>query len=205
MFASLPACRQSSDASASAAAADAADRGAVRYSLDDGIDICFRQVAAALGPEARVAELTSFFAAGERIDGEESDHPQGAMTLCTVDYADPRQGGRLLNLRMDPRTGVFAAPTPVTPAADAGETHLVALSAVQASKLQGFLDRQRKRLGRTYAVYAVEGVRLSTLGDAHVLRADVAGRLASGDARHSGDAALSLDGRRVLYNRLAEP
>ncbi len=206
---SLSACHRSAgDSVSDDANSGQRDNRPTRYSLADGPDICFRKVLAALGPEVRVSEITSLFAAGPRIEGDEEGAPQGAMTICSVDYQRPGASGPLLNLRMDPHTGAFGQPTPVpdTGTSDAAKSTstppLVALKQINAAKLQDFLQRQQKTLERTYSAHAIEGIRLSALGNTHVLRADVLGLLRSSGARQNGYAAISLNGKHVVYNHL---
>jgi hypothetical protein len=67
---------------AKAAAAPAAAPSGLN--LAAGPDVCFKAIAKHLGADAKVAEITSFFAEGADIEGGSSDEPVGTMTTCKV-------------------------------------------------------------------------------------------------------------------------
>ena len=178
--------------------------------LASGPDVCFREIAKKFGPDVKVAEITSFFSAGEAIDGRSSE-PRGQMTSCTVSFQNPSDPRKLLSARFDTRTGQFGEPSPVeiTVMGNAAtfrlDDHVIPLSRVDAGALTGVMAAQEKRLKTVYGDYAWSGVRLSGPGAfsrTHTLRLDLDGRLAANDIKESGYASVSLDGKRITMNHL---
>src|SRR5687767_13293981 len=80
--------------------------------LASGPDVCFREIAKKFGSDVKVSEITSFFSAGEAIDGRSSE-PRGQMTSCSVSYQDPSDPRKLLTTSFNTRTGTFGEPSPV--------------------------------------------------------------------------------------------
>ena len=178
--------------------------------LASGPDVCFREIAKTFGPDVKVAEITSFFSAGEAIDGRSSE-PRGQMTSCTVSFQNPADPRKLLSARFDTRTGRFGEPNPVeiTVMGDAAsfrlDDHVIPLSRVNAAALTGVMAEQEKRLKTVYGDFAWSGVRLSgpdAFSRTHRLRLDIDGRLAANDIKESGYASVSVDGKRITTNHL---
>lgn len=178
--------------------------------LASGPDVCFREIARKFGPEIKVAEITSFFSAGEAISGRSSE-PRGQMTTCTVSFQNPSDPRKLLAASFNTRTGAFGAPSPVeiTVMGDAAsfrlDDHVIPLARVNAAALTGVMDAQEKRLKTVYGDYAWSGVRLSgpdAFSRTHTLRLDLDGRLAANDIKEGGYASVSLDGKRITANHL---
>jgi hypothetical protein len=178
--------------------------------LASGPDVCFREIARKFGSDIKVAEITSFFSAGEAIDGRSSE-PRGQMTTCTVSFQNPSDPRKLLAASFNTRTGTFGEPSPVeiTVMGNAAsfrlDDHVVPLSRVNAAALTGVMDAQEKRLKTVYGDYAWSGVRLSgpdAFSRTHTLRLDLDGRLAANDIKEGGYASVSLDGKRITANHL---
>ena len=178
--------------------------------LASGPDVCFRQIARKFGPDIKVAEITSFFSAGEAIAGRTSE-PQGHMTTCNVSFQNPSDPRKLLSASFNTRTGTFGEPNPVeiTVMGNAAsfrlDDHVIPLSRVNAAALTGVMSAQDKRLKTVYGDYAWSGVRLSgpdAFSRTHTLRLDLDGRLAANDIKESGYASVSLDGKRITANHL---
>lgn len=187
--------------------------GTPKFSLADGPDICFRQVAAKLGANAKVSELTSFFSVGKEIDPSAiTSAPAGGMTTCTVQYQNPQDPRKLLEMSMDTKDGTFSAPRPVEITVMGGdaskfnlEDHLISLSQVNAAGLKAVMDGQKASMDKIFGKYAWSGVRLSSPGafdPKHWLRLDIDGRLASNDIKESGYASIALDGKTINRNYL---
>ena len=178
--------------------------------LASGPDVCFREIARKFGPEVKVAEITSFFSAGEAIAGRSSE-PRGQMTSCTVSFQNPSDPRKLLTASFNTRTGTFGEPSPVeiTVMGNAADfrldDHVIPLGRVNAAALTGVMDAQEKRLKSVYGDYAWSGVRLSgpdAFSRTHTLRLDLDGRLAANDIKEGGYASVSLDGKRITANHL---
>ena len=219
---SLAACGGKNDASADAGAlvsniqvpamtaVGLSEGGRSKFTLADGPDACFRGVAKQLGPNAKVAELTSFFSPGKEIDPSASE-PEGAMTTCTVQYQNPQDPRKLLEASMDVKDGTFSPPRPVeiTVMGDASnfklEEHLIALSQVNAAGLKAIMDGQKASMDQIYSKHAWSGVRLEApdaFDAKHTLRLDLDGRLASNDIKAGGYASISTDGKTIVHNLL---
>jgi hypothetical protein len=178
----------------------------------DGPDACFREIAKAFGPDIRVAEITSFFSAGEAISGSASAAPRGQMTSCSVSFQDPKDPRKLLSARFDTRTGRFGEPSPVEITVMGGNAadfrladHVVPLTRVNAAALTGVMEAQDRKLKSVYGDYAWSGVRLEApdaFSRVHTLRLDLDGRIAANDIRKGGYASVSIDGRRMTRNYL---
>ena len=162
--------------------------------LASGPDVCFREIAKKFGPDIKVAEITSFFSAGEAIAGRSSE-PRGQMTTCTVSFQNPSDPRKLLTASFNTRTGTFGEPSPVeiTVMGNAANFRLadyvVPLSRVNAAALTGVMSAQEKRLKSVYGDYAWSGVRLSgpdAFSRTHTLRLDLDGRLAANDIKDGG-------------------
>ncbi|VXD00799.1 hypothetical protein [Serratia oryzae] len=182
-----------------------------KYSLSDGADICFKKIKEKLGEETKVSTISSFFASGSEIDPRSANRPQGVMTTCTVSYQNPENSKRLLSMSMDTRTGEFKKPLQVEIRVSGDSSkfdlnnYLIALDKVNLSPLPAFMESQEKNLSAHYSKFAWTGVRLSspgTFSNKHQLRVDVAGRLAVNDIKESGYAEFSVDGKKVIKNRL---
>ena len=178
--------------------------------LASGPDVCFREIAKKFGADVKVSEITSFFSAGEAIDGR-SSAPRGQMTSCSVSFQNPSDPRKLMTASFNTRTGAFGEPNPVeiTVMGDAAsfrlEDHVVPLSRVNAAALTGVMAAQEKRLKTVYGDYAWSGVRLSgpdAFSRTHTLRLDLDGRLAANDIKDGGYASVSLDGKRITANHL---
>ena len=178
--------------------------------LASGPDVCFREIAKTFGPDIKVSEITSFFSAGEAIDGRSSE-PRGQMTSCTVQFQNPSDPRKLLAATFNTRTGTFGQPNPVeiTVMGDASsfrlDDHVIPLSRVNAAALTGVMSAQEPRLKSVYGDYAWSGVRLSgpdAFSRTHTLRLDLDGRLAANDIKDGGYASVSLDGKRITANHL---
>ena len=179
--------------------------------LASGPDVCFREIAKKFGSEVKVAEITSFFSAGEAISGRSSE-PRGQMTSCTVSFQNPSDPRKLLTARFDTRTGTFGEPSPVEITVMGGNAanfrladYVVPLGRVNAAALTGVMNAQEQRLKTVYGEYAWSGVRLSgpsAFSRTHTLRLDLDGRLAANDIKESGYASVSLDGKRITANHL---
>ena len=178
--------------------------------LASGPDVCFREIAKEFGPDIKVSEVTSFFSAGEAIEGRSSE-PRGQMTTCTVQFQNPSDPRKLLAATFNTRTGTFGPPTPVeiTVMGDAAsfrlEDHVIPLSRVNAAALTGVMNAQEPRLKSVYGDFAWSGVRLSgpdAFSRTHTLRLDLDGRLAANDIKDGGYASVSLDGKRITANHL---
>lgn len=180
-------------------------------SLESGPDVCFREIGKQFGPEVKLSEVTSFFSAGEKIDGR-SSAPRGQMTSCSVSYQSPSDPRKLLSSRFDPNTGSFTTPTPVEITVMGGNAadfrladYVVPLSRIQPAALSELMKAQNKRLQAVYSDYAWSGVRLSgpsAFSRTHTLRLDLDGRLAANDIKESGYASVSLDGKRITADYL---
>lgn len=185
--------------------------GAKILSLASGPDVCFREIGKQFGPEVKLSEVTSFFSAGEKIDGR-SSAPRGQMTSCSVSYQSPSDPRKLLSARFDPNTGSFGTPTPVEITVMGGNAadfrladYVVPLSRIQPAALSQLMKAQEKRLQAVYSDFAWSGVRLSSPGAfsrTHTLRLDLDGRLAANDIKESGYASVSLDGKRITADFL---
>ena len=197
---------------AAGATADGADAPSAKpMTLAEGPDVCFRAVARHLGPDAKVAEVLSFFSVGQAIDGD-ADTPAGQATLCQVQYQNPRDARKLLSTRLDLDTGVFTDPVPVEISLSAGDATsfklddiLIPLSRVHPEALSAVMAAQAPKLDAVFARHAWSGVRLDSPGafdNEHTLRLDVEGRLASNDIKESGYAALKVDGTTIIRNLL---
>lgn len=195
---------------ASAPAASAEAEAFAAPNLADGPDVCFKAIAAHLGADAKVSEITSFFASGAGIDASDTK-PKGQMTTCTVKYQNPEDPRKLLSTSMDLRTGTFGAPQPleIRVSGNASEFNLedyvIPLSRVDAAALTGIMDAQKAALDGVFSQYAFDGVRLETpdaFSDVHTLRLDIEGRLASNDIQESGYASVSIDGKQITSNHL---
>ncbi|AZI35797.1 hypothetical protein [Caenibius tardaugens] len=194
----------------SAAATQGASTPSAAPTLAQGPDVCFRAIAKHLGADTKVAEITSFFSAGSKIDSNDSK-PEGEMTTCTVEYQNPDDPRKLLSTRLDIATGTFAPPSPVEitvmgNAADFRlEDHLIPLSQLNPAALTGVMDAQKADLGAIYSSYAWTGVRLSSpdsFNNKHTLRLDLTGRLAANDIKENGYASVTTDGKTITTNHL---
>lgn len=185
--------------------------GGGRFSLADGPDVCFKAVGKQLGANAKVSELTSFFSVGKDIDPSASA-PLGKMTTCTVQYQNPQDVRKLLEVSMDVKTGAFGQPRPVEITVMGGdaakfnlEEHLIPLSQVNAAALKTVMDGQNAPMNAIYSKHAWSGVRLEAPGAfdrKHMLRIDIDGRLASNDIKKGGYASISTDGKTITRNFL---
>lgn len=182
-----------------------------KYSLSDGIDICFKQVKEKLGYEAKISTIRASFAPGGEIDPRNINKPQGAMTTCTVTYQNPADPKKLLSMHMETRSGEFQKPRQVeirvtdNPSKFNLDDYLISFDKIDLSSLPAFMTSQEKSLSEYYAKFAWSGVSLSAPGAfsrEHLLRIDVEGRLAVNDIKSSGYASLSVDGKKVAKNRL---
>ncbi|WP_411703726.1 hypothetical protein [Edaphovirga cremea] len=182
-----------------------------KYSLTDGIDICFKKVKEKLGDEAKVSTIRASFASGGDIDPRSANRPQGVMTTCTVTYQNPEDPKKLLSMRMDTRSGEFKKPAlvEIRVMGDASKfnvnDYLISLDKVVLTPLTAFMTSQEKNLSEHYSKFAWTGVSLSapgTFSNVHHLRIDVEGRLAVNDIKESGYADISVDGKKVNKNRL---
>lgn len=188
-----------------------AGTGDPKFSLADGPDVCFRAVVKQLGASAKVSELTSFFSVGKDIDPSASA-PAGAMTTCTVQYQNPQDPRKLLEVSMDVKTGAFEQPRPVEITVMGGdaakfnlEEHLIPLAQVNAAGLKTVMDGQQASMDKIYGKHAWSGVRLEAPGafdPKHTLRLDIDGRLASNDIKDGGYASVSIDGKTIRRNFL---
>ena len=179
--------------------------------LASGPDVCFREIARKFGSDVKVADITSFFSAGEAISGRSSE-PRGQMTSCTVSFQNPADPRKLLSASFNTRTGAFGEPSPVEITVMGGNAanfrladYVIPLSRINAAALTGVMDAQAKRLKTVYGEYAWTGVRLSgpdAFSRTHTLRLDVDGRLAANDIKDSGYASVSVDGKRITANHL---
>ncbi|MDR2858688.1 MAG: hypothetical protein LBV50_12710 [Novosphingobium sp.] len=183
------------------------DKGgqAAALTLADGPDVCFRAIVRHLGENTRVSEIDSFFSAGSEIDSTDTK-PRGTMTYCSVQYQNPDDPRKLLDIRLDIASGQFSSPRPVeiTVAGNAAafrlEDYLIPLSSVNAAALTAIMDAQKDKLGTVYGKHAWTGVRLETPGafsNRHRLRLDVKGRLAANDIQESGYAIITTDGKTI--------
>ena len=205
------AANAASGATASSGTAASSASAAADATLAQGPDVCFRAIAAHLGPDVKVAEISSFFSAGSEID-RNARQPEGVMTTCSVEYQNPDDPRKLLSISMDTATGQFRAPSPVEITVMGGnaaefrlEDHLIPLSSVNAAGVAAIMDQQKSALSSAYSRYAFSGVRLMGpgMGDAvHRLRLDVNGRLAANDIKESGYAEISTDGKGIVSNHL---
>jgi len=217
---SLAGCGSANDTNASAtgpntpASRDAGDvirDGGPKFTLADGPDVCFRAVAKQLGPDTKVAELTSFFSIGKEIDPSNSASA-GEMTLCTAQYQNPQDPRKLLEVSMDAKSGAFAAPRPVEITVMGGdaakfnlEDHLIPLSQVNPAGLKVVMAQLNGSMDQIYSKHAWSGVRLMSPGafdPKHALRIDIEGRLATNDIKEGGYAAISTDGKTIIRNFL---
>ena len=190
--------------------ASGATRGRV-FKLADGPDVCFRAVAAHLGADARISELTSFFSAGTEIDSGD-DEPAGTMTTCSVEYQNPDDPRKLLGTSMTMDSGTFSPPRPIEITVSGGDAsafklddYLIPLAKIDAARLKTVMDGQQQRLDKIYSRHAWTGVRLSSPGpfsDVHTLRLDLDGRLASNDIKEGGYASVSVDGSKIVTDHL---
>ncbi|SIT35409.1 hypothetical protein BN2476_30044 [Paraburkholderia piptadeniae] len=127
------------------------DRETYKYSLSDGLDICFRKLKDKLGGNAKVSSIDSSFSEGKDIDSEQ-DAPRGALTTCLASYQDPSDARKLLRSRMNVHSGQFETPEPVEidVTGDASKFNLndyvIALNRIDASPLQAFLDSRKLKL-----------------------------------------------------------
>ena len=182
-----------------------------KFSLADGPDVCFRAVGKKLGADAKLSELTSFFSAGKEIDPS-SMAPQGAMTTCTVQYQNPQDPRKLLELTMDAETGDFGQPRPVEITVMGGDAskfnlqdHLIPLSQLNVAGLKAVMDGQKASMDAIYSKHAWSGVRLESpdaFNGKHTLRLDLDGRLASNDIKGGGYASVATDGKTIVRNFL---
>lgn len=180
-------------------------------SLAGGPDLCFRAAAKQLGADTKVSEVISFFSAGSEIDGNARE-PEGKLTICTVEYQDPKDPRKLLSTQMDVSSGTFGDPIPVDISVTGGdaatfklEDYLIPLSKVNAAALKSVMDAQKAKLGGVYSRYAWSGVRLSSPGafsSTHTLRLDLTGRLAANDIKQEGYASVTTDGKTIKTNNL---
>ncbi|CNI35559.1 Uncharacterised protein [Yersinia frederiksenii] len=184
-----------------------------KYSLSDGIDICLKKVKEKLGDETKVSTLSTFFSSGGEIKSRSTKEPRGAMTTCSVSYLNPENANRLLNMRMDTRTGEFQSPRQVEIRVSGDSSkfnlnnYLISLDKIDMSSLPAFMASQEKKLSEHYSTFAWTGVRLTspgTFSNKHQLRVDVGGRLAVNDILDTGYAELSVDGKTVNKNRLVK-
>ncbi len=200
---------EKSDAPAKTAAAPAAAPSALN--LAAGPDVCFKAIAKHLGADAKVAEITSFFAEGADIEGGSSNEPVGTMTTCKVDYQSPDDPRKLVSVSMDTKTGVFSEPQQmeITVMGDAAsfrlEDHLIPLSKINAAGLTAVMEAEKAKLSGIYSKYVWSGVRLEGPGafsEVHTLRLDLNGRLAANDIKNGGYASVSIDGAKITKNHL---
>ncbi|KHL26574.1 hypothetical protein PK98_09395 [Croceibacterium mercuriale] len=216
----LSACGEGNEATSDAAAGAATQvgaeggpqvAGAAALNIADGPDVCFRAIAQHLGPDAKVAEINSFFSSGEAIDSSD-DEPQGQLTVCSVQYQDPADARKLLGTSMNVQTGEFEAPSRIDITVTGGDAsefkladYIIPLAQVNAAGLAPFMEAQKGPMGKIYSSFAWSGVRLMSPGvfsDVHVLRLDIDGRLATNDIKESGYAEFAVDGTTLKSNNL---
>lgn len=183
----------------SAAAAPDAAAPAQAPNLADGPDVCFRAIAAHLGPDVPVSEINS------RFDAD------GTMSVCTVDYQNPDDARKLVGTRWNQRTGQFSEPHDIEISVSGNaadfrlDDYLIPLSQVDAAALAGVQESLKAQLEGVYGSYAWTGVRLSppdAFSDVHTLRLDLEGRIAANDIKQNGYASVSVDGKTVVRNHL---
>lgn len=213
----LSACGAENDAVTDAAATQAGVEGGsegpavAALNIADGPDVCFRAIAEHLGPDAKVAEINSFFSSGEAIDSSD-DEPQGQLTVCSVQYQDPADARKLLGTSMNVQTGEFEAPSRIDITVTGGDAsefkladYIIPLAQVNAAGLAPFMEAQKGPMSQIYSSSAWSGVRLMSPGvfsDVHVLRLDIDGRLATNDIKESGYAEFAVDGTTLKSNNL---
>lgn len=190
--------------------AEATSESAFKYSLADGPDICFRLVREELGGEANVSTITSNFGVGTiQSDGETA----GALTKCSVDYQDPSNPERLLDMEINTRTGKFERPREVEiqvigSSSDFSlDDYLVPLGRIDVSGLKGFIQEQESELTKIYAKHALSSVDLldpNFQSSEHRINVEVTGLFKANELENIGDAYLSLDGKKVIENELTK-
>lgn len=183
---------------------------------DQGPGACFDLVRENLGKQTKVNEIDSNFSTGKDIDPQlidpEDTPAAGTLTHCSVKYQSPDDPKKLVQANLDIDTGTFSDPQPleITVMGDAAtfdlEDHLVALSQVDTDPVQGQMDQQQAKLDGVFSAHAWSGVSLTppdAFSAVHLLRVDVAGRLASNDILDHGFLELSVDGATVVKDNLA--
>lgn len=196
-------------------AASQAEPAAMATLDEDGPGACFDLVTEHLGAETKVNEIDSNFSTGKDIDPQLVDPEKtpevGTLTFCSVKYQDPDDPKKLVETSLDRKTGTFSDPRPleITVMGDAAsfdlEDYLIPLSKIDTTPLPALMEQQQGTLDGAFSAHAWSGVDLSApdqfSGD-HLLRLDVAGRLASNDILDHGFLQVSVDGTKVVGDHL---
>ncbi|MCB2089487.1 MAG: hypothetical protein R3E18_03110 [Sphingomonadaceae bacterium] len=178
--------------------------------LAAGPDACFKAVAAEIGNDAKVSEITTMFSPGSEVDSSASE-PAGAVTICSAYYQNPEDPRKLLSITYVPALGGFTDPAEVEistrgNAADFNlDDYLMPLSDVKAAELSQVFEANADKLAEKYSTYAWTGVDLVEPGqfrDDFALRISYVGRLKSNDVKDEGYAIIALDGKTVTEDKL---
>lgn len=178
--------------------------------LAAGPDACFKAVAAEIGDDAKVSEITTMFSPGPEVDSSASE-PAGTVSVCSAYYQNPDDPRKLLSISYVPALGEFTDPAEVEistrgDAADFNlEDFLIPLSDVKAAALTQVFEANADKLGERYSAYAWTGVDLVDPGqfsDEFALRITYEGRLKSNDVKDDGYAMVALDGKTVTEDKL---
>jgi hypothetical protein len=178
--------------------------------LAAGPDACFKAVAAEIGSDAKVSEVTARFSPGPEVDSSASE-PAGTVTICSVYYQNPEDPRKLLSIAYAPALGGFTDPAEVeiSTSGDAAdfnlEDHLMPLSDVKAAALSQVFEANAGELAEKFSAYAWTGVDLVDPGSFNgdfALRVTYEGRLKSNDVKDDGYAMIAIDGKTVTENKL---
>jgi hypothetical protein len=178
-----------------------------KFSYADGVDICFKKIREKLGEAAMVKEIESIFKV-EETDGAQKSNP--VLSVCKLQYQDPKNPQQLLSQEMDTSSGDFKEPRPLELKIIGGdpekfklESVLIPLKNVNTSTVQAQINQNKPKLDARLTDYAVYYLDLNDggmLGAGHKLSLNIAGKFKTNGTKASIGMEFSPDGQKVLSN-----
>jgi len=184
----------------------AQDQGASKYSLNDGVLVCLRQVKARLGDDAKVAEVSSYFHKPEKLEDRGMDQAKpGALRSCRVDYQDPANPNKMLRQDMQVKTGEFSDPKPLEISVIGDKAkfnlsdHVVPIKMWNLDAVDKLISAQSPAAEKVFSVYQLDSanLRMNTIKGHFEVTVGFAGRLKGNDLLESKGVGVLPNGTKV--------
>jgi hypothetical protein len=180
-----------------------------KYSLKDGMGVCFHKVQDHFGKTLQVTEVNGLFEiplklSSSSVKMEVPEEKIQGLRACNVQYQDPENPKKLVEVSMDPYTGEFRTPRPVQIHITSGRAedfrladHLINLNKVQLGSIEKQVAAKKASIEKVFSEHQISSFSLkqSPFNGKFEVTVSVAGIFKSNDLTDTESIEFTPEGK----------